>query len=122
MLLQTDYYVVVGNNIDEAVKRAKLQGYSPEELVILNVSRIIRANPKDNFKAFNMFKSVYKKTKCFDLMPAVVNEKNGTINPLQQYAIRKTELHFRNISDIDENDQDAILLDGNKPYKKYKSN
>ena len=119
---ETGYYVVVGNNIDEAVKRAKLQGYSPEELVILNVSRIIRANPKDNFKAFNMFKSVYKKTKCFDLMPAVVNEKNGTINPLQQYAIRKTELHFRNISDIDENDQDAILLDGNKPYKKYKSN
>ena len=55
-------------------------------------------------------------------MPAVVNEKNDTIKPLQQYAIRKTELHFRNISDIDENDQDAILLDGNKPYKKYKSN
>ena len=107
------YYVVVGNDIDEAVKRAKLQGYSPEELVILNVSRIIRAN---------MFKSFYQKMNFFDLMPAVVNEKNGTIKPLQRYAIRKTKLYFRNISDIDENDQDAILLDGNKPYKKYKPN
>lgn len=65
----------MGNDIDEAVKRAKLQGYSPEELVILNVSRIIRANPKDNFEAFNMFKSFYQKMNCFGLMPAVVNEK-----------------------------------------------
>ena len=115
------YYVVVGNNIDEAVKRAESSGLSIDELMILNVSRIIRANPSDNFRVFNSFKDSYRKYGEYMLMPAVFDECTGHCKPLPQYGIHKKQLIYRHISDITENDQDAILLQKNKPYKPYKS-
>ena len=116
------YYIVIGNDLDEAVKRAENQGYNIDELLIINVSRIIRANPRDNFQAFNLFKSHYLKFNSYELMPAIVNDATGKIKPLAELSIKKTKLIYKNIKDIDENDQDAILLDKNKPFKKYKNN
>lgn len=113
------YYVVVGNNIDEAIKRAEASGSPIDELLIFNVSRIIRANPSDNFQAFNYFKEAYHKYGEYILMPAVLNERTGQIKPLPQYGIHKKQLIYRHISDITENDQDAILLDKNKPFRPY---
>lgn len=113
------YYVVVGNNIDEATKRAEKNGTSIDEIMILNVSRIIRANPQDNFQNFNYFKEVYRKYGEYILMPAVFDEQTGQIKPLIKYGIRKKQLLYRNISDITENDQDSILLQKNKPFKPY---
>ena len=117
---ETGYYVVIGNNIEEAIKRAKLNGPSADDLLIFNVSRIIRANPSDNFKAFNLFKESYNKYGEYILMPAVVNEKTGQIKPLPQYGIHKKQINYRHISDISKNDPDAILLDPNKPFTPYK--
>lgn len=114
------YYVVVGNNIDEAMKRAEKGGFSADETMILNVSRIIRANPRDNFQLFNYFKEAYHQYGEYMLMPAVLNEKTGEIKPLPQYGIHKKQLVYRHISDITENDQDAILLQKNKPFSLYK--
>ena len=114
------YYVVVGNNIDEAMKRAEKGGFSADETMILNVSRIIRANPRDNFQSFNYFKDAYHQYGEYMLMPAVLNEKTGEIKPLPQYGIHKKQLVYRHISDITENDQDAILLQKNKPFSLYK--
>ena len=116
------YNIVVGNDLDEAVKRAETQGYNIDELLIINVSRIIRANPRDNFQAFNLFKSHYLRFKSYELMPAIVDDATGKIKPLVDLSIKKTRLIYKNIKDIDENDQDAILLDKNKPFKKYKNN
>ena len=115
------YYVVVGNNIDEAVKRAEASGTAIDELMILNVSRIIRANPNDNFQAFNYFKEAYHEYGEYMLMPAVLDEHTGHLKPLPEYGIHKKKLIYRHISDITENDQDAILLQKNKPYNPYKS-
>lgn len=114
------YYVVVGNNIDEAMKRAEKGGFSADETMILNVSRIIRANPSDNFKIFNYFKEAYYKYGEYMLMPAILDEKSGGITPLPQYGIHKKQLIYRHISDITENDQDAILLKKNKLFEAYK--
>lgn len=113
------YYVVIGNNLDKAVERAKNGGASIDELLMLNVSRIIRANPVDNFQSFNLFKNKYHECGEYVLMPAVLDEKTGKIEPLWQYGIHKKQLVYRNISDITENDQDAFLLQKNKPYQKY---
>ncbi len=115
------YYVVVGNNIDEAVKRAEASGSPIDELLIFNVSRIIRANPTDKFQAYNYFKDAYNNYGEYMLMPAVINEKTGQIKPLPLYGIHKKQLIYRHISDITENDQDAILLQKNKPFSKYKA-
>ena len=114
------YYVVVGNNIDEAMKRAEKGGFSADETMILNVSRIIRANPRDDFRSFNYFKEAYHQYGEYMLMPAVLNEITGEIKPLPQYGIHKKQLVYRHISEITENDQDAILLQKNKPFATYK--
>ena len=114
------YYVVVGNNIDEAMKRAEKGGFSTDETMILNVSRIIRANPRDDFRSFNYFKEAYHQYGEYMLMPAVLNEITGEIKPLPQYGIHKKQLVYRHISEITENDQDAILLQKNKPFATYK--
>ena len=114
---ESGYYVVVSNNIDEAVKRAEENGLSRDELMILNVSRIIRANPQDNFWSFNYFKETYQQYGEYILMPAVVDEEKGRIMPLTEYGIHKKQLLYRNIADITENDQDAVLLKKNKPFK-----
>lgn len=89
--------------------------------MILNVSRIIRANPNDNFQAFNYFKEAYCEYGEYMLMPAVLDERTCQIKPLPKYGIHKKQLIYRHISDITENDQDAILLQKDKPYKPYKS-
>lgn len=115
------YYVVVGNNIDEAVKRARAIGSYVDELMIFNVSRIIRANPSDKFQAFNLFKEAYHEYGEYILMPAVINERTGQIKPLIKCGIHKRQLIYRHISDTTENDQDSILLQKNKPYRPYKS-
>lgn len=52
-------------------------------------------------------------------MPAVINEQTGAIKPLQSYKIRKKVLIYRNIKDITENDEDAVLLQKDKPYRPY---
>lgn len=114
------YYIVVGNNLDEAVKRAEKNGIPIDEILIMNVSRIIRANPTDNFKCFNLFKAAYKDAQEYNLMPAVLDEHSGHIKPLPDYSIHKRKLIYRNIRDITENDEDAILLHKDKPFKPYK--
>ena len=107
------YYVVIGTNLGEAFNRAKATGLSEDDICILNISRIIRANPTDNFQCFNMFKALYEFKHDYYLVPAVLNESTGQFKPLMQYRIHKHTIDYRNISDISENDQDAILLDKN---------
>lgn len=74
----------------------------------------------NNFKIFNYLKEAYYKYGEYMLMPAILDEKSGGITPLPQYGIHKKQLIYRHISDITENDQDAILLKKNKLFEAYK--
>ncbi|MCM1221240.1 MAG: hypothetical protein NC548_42850 [Lachnospiraceae bacterium] len=115
------HYVVIGNNLDEAVKRAEKSRLSIDEMMIINVSRNIRANPTDNFKCYNMFKQCYMNNPIYYLMPAIIDESNGRFKLLENLAILKHKIEYRNIKDIKENDIDAILLQQDKSFKPYKS-
>lgn len=112
------YYVIIGSNIDEAIKRAEKQKIPSDEMLLLNISRIIRANPSDNFLLFNMFKDDYRKAGEYILMPAIIDERTNQIKPLPQYSIHKRKLIYRDIKDINEHDEDAIVLAKNKPWTK----
>lgn len=108
------YYVVIGNNLYEVFKRAEKNGIPIDELRIMNVTRFIRANPTDNFECFNLFKTAYENIQEYNLMPAVVvDEQSGQVKPLFDYSIHKRKLIYRNIKDITEQDEDAILLQHN---------
>ena len=43
-------------------------------------------------------------------MPAIINEQTDEIRPLPQFGIHKKRLIYRDISDISENDRDAIVF------------
>lgn len=111
------YYIVISSNLDGVVKRAEERGFSLHDLMIMNFSRIIRANPTDNFKVFNLFKEAYLKYKEYYLIPAIIDEKNQRIKPLSDLSIHKRKLLYRNIKDIDENDEDAMVLAKDKPWR-----
>ena len=64
---------------------------------------------------------LYRQCGEYVLMPAVLDQCTGEIKPLTKYGIHKKQLVYRHISEISENDQDAILLQQNKPYRKHKN-
>ena len=113
------YYIVIGNNLDEAIKRAENSGLDIFEMMIFNVTRIIRANPTDNFYCYNWFKKEYLNKRTFYLMPAIVDESTKQVKPLFNYAILKHRIEYRDIKDITDNDIDGILLQKDKPFKPY---
>ena len=117
---ETGYYIVIGSNLDEAAKRAEKQNIPLDEMLMLNFTRIIRANPTDNFECFNIFKAEYFKSKEYNLMPAVLDGKTNQIKPIPQFSIHKRKLIYRDIKDIDEHDEDAIVIAKAMPWREYK--
>lgn len=113
------YSIHIGTNFDSLIQRYKELGNLLEEDLFMTVSRIHRANPTDNFKMFNLFKQQYKIHNHYILMPCIVDESSLRIKPLFDFGILKRELIFRNVSDIDEYDQDSVVIKKNKPWKKY---
>jgi hypothetical protein len=114
------YSIHISSNLDRVVERMVEFGLEVDESKILSVSRIQRANPTDNFKMLNMFKTRYNQHKKYYLLPAVLDEKNHRIKPLEELSILKTKLVFRHVNDISEHDIDSIVKAPNKPWKDYK--
>lgn len=110
------YTIHIGTNLDQAIKRCEERGFNLEDTLIFNTSRLIRANPKDNFIQYNRFKSQYSYFKEYYLLPAVIDEKDNTIHMLEEYRILKKDIHYRNVADITENDEDAAVITPNKPW------
>lgn len=117
---QKGYSIHICSNIDGVVERMMKAGLDVDESMILSISRIQRANPTDNFKMFNFFKARYLQHKKYYLMPAVLDEENMKLKPLEDLVILKTELVFRHVDQIDKNDIDSIVKKPNKPWKDYK--
>ena len=80
-----------------------------DELMIMNVQRFIRANPTDNFAAYNTFRKFYESQGEYYLIPAIYDQKRE-IMPIPELRIRKKALIYRNLVDIKEGDEDSILL------------
>ncbi|MGU3470853.1 toll/interleukin-1 receptor domain-containing protein [Paenibacillus sp. D51F] len=115
----TGYTIHISSNIDRAAKRMEEQGFEFEESLLMSISRMQRANPTDNFKMLNIFKTRFQKHKKYFLMPAVLDEKNRRIKPLTEYRILKQELIFRHVSEIGEHDIDTVVIQKNKPWREY---
>ena len=103
------YFILIGTNLDEAIKRANKSGLKNDELMIMNVQRFIRANPTDNFAAYKTFRKIYESQGEYYLIPAIYDEKRG-IMPIRELRIRKKALIYRNLVDIKEGDEDSVLL------------
>ena len=111
------YYIHISSNWETMLKKFKQNGIDLMKHDFLSVSRIHRANPQDNFKMYNLFKKQYYTHNSYLLMPCILDEVTGKIKPLAELSIQKTEIVFKNISDIGENDPDQVVL----PQYKSKS-
>lgn len=114
------YSIHISSNLDRVIQRCDKEGINLDENFIMTISRIHRANPIDNFRMYNKFKHHYKTHRKYILMPCVLNEATQKIKPLFEYGIEKRELIIRHVSEIGEHDQDAIVVQKDKPWKEYK--
>jgi len=103
------YSIHISPNIDRVIERVEKMG-TKETSLIMSISRIQRANPTDDFKMYNMFKSQFKVHKAYLLAPVIVDEKLGRMKPLIDLGIMKKDIIFKSVDDIDENDIDYAVL------------
>lgn len=113
------YTIHISSNIDRVIMRMEEMNLDFDENLIMSISRMQRANPTDNFRMLNLFKSQYKQHKEYILMPAVLDETHNRIKPLMELGIKKREIVFRHVSEIKDNDEDAAVISKNKPWEKY---
>lgn len=112
------YTIHISSNIIGYAKRMPNIKLLLEEQLFVDISRIQRAEPRDNFKMLNMFKSCYNSHKKYLLIPGIYDESKEKLKPIFELAIRKKELIFKNAKDIKENDIDSVVIAKNMPWKK----
>jgi hypothetical protein len=58
-----------------------------------------------------VFKDAYRTFKTYFIAPVIVDAA-GTkiIKPLLEFKISKSQIHFRNVSDIGEDDEDSVVV------------
>lgn len=103
------YSVQIGPDPEAAVKRFKDSGYEFDNDLLMCVSRIHRMNPPLGSPNLPMFKELYARHKAYFLAPGVFSE-DESIKPLFHLGIFKGKIHFRHVSEIDEQDLDSVVL------------
>lgn len=100
------YTIHITPNYKQVTKRMINKGLDLQNNLIGGISRIQRSVTRDNFKMFNLFKKqFYQFEKCY-LIPAYYNEQEGTCVPFYEYRILKSNIEFRQVKEIDEQDID----------------
>jgi hypothetical protein len=106
------YCVNIGPNFHNVLRHF---GHAPEidpSETHYSLSRFLRINPR-SLEPLTEFKRRFQRFGSCRVIPSVV--VGGTITPLDELGILKRELVFRNQSDIQQNDEDAIALKKESP-------
>ena len=103
--LEPGYSVHISSNPSHTTKRAKAQGIalSVETAVIIGKSH--RMTPEPGSPHLSRFKRDFAKHKRYFLLPV-----SADLKPAVEFAIEKTEILFRNASEVRSDDLDAIVF------------
>jgi hypothetical protein len=105
------YSVHIGPNHESVMKQLKeLEHELDGRKVFFTISRIQRMTPKPGSRFLEIFKQEFIKHKRYILAPAIISEDGVRMEPFLELGIEKTVVHFRNVSDLGENDIDSIVL------------
>lgn len=106
------YSVHIGLNPKRILQQAEALGIeSDSEATHLLISRVHRINPAPNSPHLNNFKKAYSEQGKYLLAPVTLNkESSESVTCHYELAIGKTEVHFRNVEDIKENELDAVIF------------
>lgn len=113
------YSVHISPNIQPTYKKLSKKNKMDENDIFFSISRINRMNPAKGSENLDRFKVAYKKSKIYYLLPGKLDETRTRVIPFPELEIRKGIIHFRNIDEIGENDEDApVLKTGSKKRSK----
>lgn len=104
------YSVHIGTDPDAAFKKFKDQGQDFDRDLLFLVSRIHRMTPSPDSKNLKMFKKAYKQFKSYYLAPAVISPDKQRFKPMFDLGIFKSKIHFRDVSEIKDDDMDFVVL------------
>lgn len=105
------YSVQIGPNHEGAIKRLNELGHKlTGGETFFTISRINRMIPVPGSKHLEIFKQQFSQHKRYLLAPGIASDGGRTMQPLFDLGIQKTTVHFRNVSEIGENDEDSGVL------------
>lgn len=104
------YNIRIGSDVPAILRLAKERGDAAPDSGVLMISRIHRMNPPPGSENLHRFKTHYGLHKEFDLVQIAVDPSRGMLVN-QQSAIKKSEIHLRQIEHILDGDidRDAIV-------------
>jgi hypothetical protein len=108
--LRPGYSVHVGTDPLNVYRRYNKLGLMTDGDLLLTTSRINRMNAPDSPK-LAAFKEAYRTFKTYFLAPVIVDE-TGTkiIKPILDMKIYKSQIYFRNATEIGEGDPDSVVV------------
>lgn len=106
------YTVHINTNIENILSKCKENNLQPESTLVMTVGRYNRMNPQRDSKNLEQFKEEFNRYLSYKIFPVFIN-KQKQLELLWDYAIEKTEIFFRNVNDILDNDIDACCVKRN---------
>jgi hypothetical protein len=108
--LRPGYSVHVGTDALNVYRRYNKLGLMTEGDLLACTSRINRMNAPNSPK-LAAFKDAYRRFKTYFLAPVIVDAAGvKIIKPILDMRIYKSQIHFRNVSEVGESDPDSVVV------------
>ncbi|MDM0822423.1 hypothetical protein [Clostridium perfringens] len=107
------YTVHINTNIDNMLSKCKENNLNPNSTLITTIGRFNHMNTQKNSRNLEGFKEEYHRYLSYYLFPVCIDGNH--LEPLYDYAIEKTEILFREVKDILEDDFDAFCISRQAP-------
>lgn len=108
------YTVHINTNLENLLSKCKENNLNPDSTLITTIGRYNRMNPPRNSRNLEQFKEEYNRYLSYYIFPAYIDINSGQITPFFDYTIEKTEVIFRDINDILDDDIDAVCINKKK--------
>jgi len=105
------YSVHISPDLENMRRRYKENGFEYTPPIIACFTRINRMTPPEGSENLAVFKRLYREHKAYLLVPAILSGDAQQVKPIHQLGIKKGKLHLRHVSEIHEDDLDAVVLD-----------
>ena len=106
------YTVHITTNQENLVSKCKKLNLKIDETLFAIVSRYRRIETATNNRNMEVFREEVERYLSYKIIPVYMSKEG--LEPLFEYEIEKTEIFFRQVCDIDENDIDACCIRGLK--------
>lgn len=105
------YTVYISSEPLNTERRARDNGVELDAFNSIVVGRVHRMNPEPGSPYLPLFKKEFKKHRKYLLIPVTITmSPQPSFEPHLDYAIGKTEVHFRHVSEITEDDPDVAIF------------